>query len=217
MYDTILFDLDGTLTDPGLGITNSVMYALERMEFPVPPRQELYKFIGPPLVESFQMFCGMDEAQALEAVRQYRVYFPVKGLYENEVYEGIVPMLQKLSGAGKRLVLATSKPEVYAKTIMAHFSLDRYVTCIAGATMGPGRNQKGQVIAYALEEFGIDPETAVMVGDREHDVLGAKENGLSTIGVTFGYGSGEELLAAGAARLAGSPEELTQILMEESV
>lgn len=215
MYQTILFDLDGTLTDPGLGITNSVMYALKQMGYDVPPRQELYKFIGPPLMDSFQMFYGMTEDQAEEAVRQYRVHFRDVGLYENEVYDGIIPMLETLRDAGKQMVLATSKPEEFAKIIMSHFDLDQYVTQIAGATMGPERNQKGQVIAYALKEFNIDPATAIMVGDRKHDVIGAKENGLQTIGVTFGYGSREELLSCGAIAAADSPEELCKLLMEE--
>lgn len=215
MYETVLFDLDGTLTDPGLGITNSVMYALKQMGYPVPSRQELFRFIGPPLTDSFQMFIGMSPERAEEAVRQYRVYFPEKGLYENVVYEGIAPMLEKLRAAGKRLVLATSKPEKYARVIMSHFELDRYVAEIAGASFDHTRNRKGQVIAYALKEFFIDPSTAVMVGDREHDILGAKENGLPAIGVTFGYGSPEELLSAGAIALANSPEELGKMLLEE--
>lgn len=215
MYETILFDLDGTLTDPGLGITNSVMYALEQMGYPIPPREALYKFIGPPLTDSFQMYFGMTSEQAEEAQRQYRVYFPEKGLYENKVYDGILSMLEKLCGTGKRLVLATSKPEKYARIIMEHFGLDRYVPHIAGASFDHTRNRKGQVIAYALKEFGIDPATAIMVGDREHDVVGAKENGLSTIGVTFGYGSRLELLSAGAIEVADSPEELCKLLLEE--
>lgn len=215
MYETILFDLDGTLTDPGLGITNSVMYALRQMGYAVPPRRELYRFIGPPLIDSFRDFTGMTDQQAQEAVRQYRVYFRTDGLYENQVYEGIVPMLEKLRDAGKRLVLATSKPEEFARIIMAHFGLDQYVAQIAGATMDVTRSKKGQVIAYALKEFAIDPATAVMVGDREHDVNGAKENGLPCIGVTFGYGSRQELLNCGAVKLADSPEELCGILLEE--
>ena len=215
MYDTVLFDLDGTLTNPGLGITNSVMYALEQMGFPVLPRQELYAFIGPPLHESFQVFCGMTQEQAMEAIRQYRVYYRDKGIFENEVYEGIVPMLERLHQAGKRMVLATSKPEEFAKMIMAHYGLDAYVPQIAGATMSTERSAKGQVIAYALKEFDIDPATAVMVGDREHDINGGRENGLPGIGVTFGYGSREELTAAGAIRIADSPMELGQILLEE--
>lgn len=213
MYQTILFDLDGTLTDPGLGITNSVMYALEKMGYKVPPREELYKFIGPPLLDSFQVYFGMTPKQAEEAVRRYREYFSQGGLTENEVYPGIPEMLEELVKAGKHLVLATSKPEKFARIIMAHFGLDRYVRDIAGATMDPSRSKKGDVIAYALREFGVDPVSAVMVGDREHDVIGGRENGLPTVGVTFGYGSREELEEAGAAAVADSPAQLLEILM----
>lgn len=216
MYQTVLFDLDGTLTDPGLGITNSVMYALKQMGYEVPPRQKLYQFIGPPLMDSFCALFSMTQPQAEEAIRLYRIYFREKGLYENEVYEGIVPMLQILRNAGKRLVLATSKPEEFAKTIMSHFGLDQYVTEIAGATMDTARSKKGQVIAYALKEFDIDPATAVMVGDRKHDIIGAKENGLSCIGVTYGYGSRDELVTCGAVKLAESPRQLGKILLEEA-
>lgn len=214
MYETILFDLDGTLTDPGLGITNSVMYALRELGYALPPRQELYKFIGPPLLDSFRDFYGMTGEEAEEAVRLYRVYFKPKGMLENRVYEGIPELLERLHRAGKRLVLATSKPEEFARAIMAHFGLDAWVPRIAGATMDTSRNSKGRVIAYAMKEFDIDPANAVMVGDREHDVLGARENGLRTIGVTFGYGSREELLTAGAIAVADSPEELERILLE---
>lgn len=208
MYQTILFDLDGTLTDPGLGITNAAMYALAHMGYPVPPREELYKFIGPPLHDSFQLYYGMDEAQAAEAVRLYRIYFAENGLFENRVYDGIPEMLSQLQADGMRLVLATSKPEQFAKIIMNHYGLDVLIPEIAGATLDTSRGTKGKVIAYALREFSIDPTSAVMVGDREHDVFGARENGLDTIGVSFGYGSREELASAGAIAVVDSPSEL---------
>lgn len=215
MYETILFDLDGTLTDPGMGITNSVMYALKEMGYAVPERKELYKFIGPPLHDSFSQFYGMSEEEAVEAVRQYRVYYRDKGIFENDVYEGVPEMLQALAEAGKHLVLATSKPEEFAKIIMAHYALDKWVKDIAGATMDKARGTKGKVIAYALDSFGIDSATAVMVGDREHDIIGGRENGLPGIGVTFGYGSREELLQSGAVAVADSPYELTKLLLGE--
>lgn len=213
MYQTILFDLDGTLTDPGIGITNSVMYALEQLEYEIPPREKLYKFIGPPLYESFREFYGMPQEQADEAVRLFRVYFAEHGIHENDLYDGIIEMLQQLKNAGKRLVLATSKPEEFAKIIMHRFELDTYVPEIAGASMGKERSKKGQVIAYALEQFGIDPATAVMVGDREHDILGGKENGLPGIGVTYGYGNRQELESAGAIAAVDTPEQLTTLLL----
>lgn len=215
MADTILFDLDGTLTDPGLGITNSIMYALKKMSIPLPERQALYQFIGPPLMDSFHERYGLDEASCAQAVVYYREYFSVTGLFENEVYPGIREMLGALRQAGKKLVLATSKPELYARRILEHFDLARYFTHIVGATMDETRTAKHEVIAYALEAFGIDPAGAIMVGDREHDVLGAKKNGLACVGVLYGYGSRRELTDAGATALANSPEELLGILMEE--
>lgn len=214
MYQTILFDLDGTLTDPGMGITNSVMYALEKLGYECPERQELYKFIGPPLHDSFQMYYGMDTQQTDEAVRLFREYFARQGIKENQIYPGIMEMLRALHDAGRHLVLATSKPEQWARIIMADFGMDVYVLDIAGATMTRERNKKGLVIAYALEAFGVDPATAVMVGDREHDILGGKENGLPGIGVTYGYGNREELECAGAVAVADTPEELTKLLLE---
>lgn len=215
MADTILFDLDGTLTDPGLGITNSIMHALKKMSIPLPERQALYQFIGPPLMDSFHERYGLDEASCAQAVVYYRERFSVTGLFENEVYPGIHEMLGALRQAGKKLVLATSKPELYARRILEHFDLARYFTHIVGATMDETRTAKHEVIAYALEAFGIDPADAVMVGDREHDVLGARKNGLACVGVLYGYGSRRELTDAGATALADSPEELLCILMEE--
>ena len=213
MYRTILFDLDGTLTDSGLGITNAARYALTQMGYPVPPREELFKFIGPPLHDSFQVFCGMDEPTSLEAVRQFRVYYNEKGIWENLVYDGVKEMLERLDMAGFSLVLATSKPETAAVRVMHHFGLDIFVPRIAGATPDPSRGTKGKVIAYALREFGIDPAAAVMVGDREHDVLGARENGLPCLGVTYGYGSRQELERAGAAAVFDTPAQLADYMM----
>lgn len=213
MYQTILFDLDGTLTDPGMGITNSVMYALEQLGIEVPPREQLYKFIGPPLEESFRDYYGMNEAEATEAIRLFRVYFGEKGLYENKLYEGIVPMLEQLDKAGRQLVLATSKPEKWVHIIMPYFGLDRLIRNIAGASMDTSRTKKGDVIAYAMKQFSVDPSSAVMVGDRKHDINGARENNLPAIGVTYGYGDRAELEAAGATAVADTPEELLKLLL----
>lgn len=215
MYETILFDLDGTLTDSGLGITNAAMYALERMGYPVPPRQELYQLIGPPLLDSFQRLYGMDEKTALEAEDQFRIYYNRQGIFENLVYKGVPEMLERLSKGGCHLVVATSKPEVQAKRVVAHFGLDKYIRHIAGATLDASRCRKDLVIGYALQEFGINPASAVMVGDREHDIIGGKGNGLPGIGVAYGYGSREELETAGATAIADSPKELGDILLGE--
>ena len=198
MYQYILFDLDGTLTDPGIGITNSVMYALKKFGIEVEDRAALYKFIGPPLMDSFERFYGFSKEDSALALQYYREYFKPYGLYENEVYEGTRELLEELKKRGKKLILATSKPEEFAKEILRHFDLLQYFDFVGGASMDEIRNKKADVIAYALENCGItDLSAAVMVGDREHDVLGAKQVGLKCIGVLFGYGDREELEAAG--------------------
>lgn len=207
--DIILFDLDGTLTDPGLGITNSVMYALRKYGMEVPPRQELYSFIGPPLKQSFMRWCGFDEAEGEQAVKYYREYYRDKGLLENEVYDGIEDMLKALREKGKRLAVATSKPEEFAIRILEHFGLAQYFEVIAGDTLDFKRNTKADVIASALERLGVtDRSGVIMVGDREHDVIGAKAQDLPCIGVLFGYGSREELEAAGAKHIAQTPADV---------
>ena len=203
MYSYVLFDLDGTLTDPELGITNCVMYALEKFGIKVEDRKSLRPFIGPPLMYSFQEFYGLSEEESKQAVVYYRERFPTKGLYENEVYEGVVEMLQALKAQGKKVVLATSKPEIYAIEILKHFKLMEYFDYVAGATLDGSRGEKADVITYALQMSGItDVSKAVMVGDRNYDVLGAKENGLDSIGVLYGFGDYEELTQAGATYIA---------------
>ena len=213
MYNTILFDLDGTLTDPGIGITNSVAYALKKHGIEVTDRTKLYPFIGPPLLDSFQRFYGFSEEQSEQAVADYREYFREKGLFENEVYSGVEELLQRLKESGKRLIIATSKPEEFAVKILKHFGLASYFDYIVGATMDSSRSKKGDVIAYALEVCGItDKADVVMVGDREHDVLGAKENGLDSVGVLYGYGSREELEKAGATCVAETVEDILRFV-----
>ncbi|MBQ6876302.1 MAG: HAD family hydrolase [Lachnospiraceae bacterium] len=213
MYNTILFDLDGTLTDPGLGITNSAAYALKKHGIEVADRTVLYPFIGPPLLDSFQRFYGFSEEQSEQAVADYREYFREKGLFENEVYSGVEELLQRLKESGKRLIIATSKPEEFAVKILKHFGLASYFDYIVGATMDSSRSKKGDVIAYALEVCGITDKTdVVMVGDREHDVLGAKENGLDSVGVLYGYGSREELEKAGATCVAETVEDILRFV-----
>ena len=217
MYDTILFDLDGTLTDSGLGITKAVQYALGQMGYAVPPRQSLFSFIGPPLHKSFQKHYGMDEETSVEAVRQFRVYYnQMGGILENEVYPGIRELLAELKKAGKRLVIATSKPQAAAELVMHHFGLDEFVPEIIGGTDDPARNTKGKVIAWALREYGVNADTAIMVGDREHDIQGAAENSIPAIGITWGYGDRAELEAAGAKAVFDTPEETVQYILRGS-
>ena len=213
MFDIVLFDLDGTLTDPGEGITNSVAYALEKYGIEVSDKRELYKFIGPPLKDSFMKYYGFSEDKAEQAIAFYREYFRDKGIFENRVYEGVEHLLRQLHAEGKRIVLATSKPEEFAVRILEHFELKKYFTVTAGASMDSSRSKKGDVIDYAIslcEDFCKD--TAVMVGDREHDIIGAKENGLKSIGVLYGYGDENELKTAGADYIVSTPEDILKLV-----
>ncbi len=213
MYRYLLFDLDGTLTDPGLGITNSVMHALRRFNIRVDDRASLYRFIGPPLRDSFERFYGFSPAQSERAVGYYREYFRETGIFENKVYDGIPELLTALKEKGKILAVATSKPEEFAVRILRHFGMYDCFDLVAGATMDDTRNKKSDVIRYALEKLGVsDNSEAVMIGDREYDIIGAKENGLDSIGVLFGYGSRDELEQAGAVYIAEKPEEILRFI-----
>ena len=216
MYKYILFDLDGTLTDPGLGITNSVMYALKKFNIDVEERASLYKFIGPPLMDSFKMFYGFSEEDSELGVKYYREYFKERGLYENEVYDGFEELLKALKDQNKSLIIATSKPEEFAVEIVKHFHLDQYFDFVAGATMDSSRSKKADVIEYAIKNCNItDLSSAIMIGDREHDILGAKQVGLDSIGVLFGYGNYAELEAAGATHIVEKPADILQIVAGE--
>ncbi len=210
----ILFDLDGTLTDPAIGITNGARKGLERFGIQEPDRTKLYKFIGPPLLESFQLFYDMTLEQAEEAVRAYREYYGVTGLFENKVYDGIPALLRDLRAAGKTLAVATSKPEAFSVRILEKFGLAQYFHHIGGASFDTSRSSKTAVVSYSLGLCGNpDPATVVMVGDRKHDVEGAKNNGLQSIGVLYGYGDRPELEQAGADTIAESVEHLRSILL----
>lgn len=209
MYQTILFDLDGTLINPALGITNSLAYALEKFNIEVTDKKELYRFIGPPLQDSFENFYHFSKEDSLKAVDFYRDYFRHKGLYENEVYQGIPDLLERLKAQGKKLLVATSKPEEFARQILKHFELFDYFDLVAGASMDGSRRLKGDVIAHALTSAQVsDLSAAIMIGDREHDIIGAKKNGLDAIGVLYGFGNREELKKAGATYIATNVEEL---------
>ncbi len=214
MYQTILFDLDGTLTNPALGITNSLAYALEKFNIEVTDKKELYRFIGPPLQDSFENFYHFSKEDSLKAVDFYRDYFRHKGLYENEVYQGIPDLLERLKAQGKKLLVATSKPEEFARQILKHFDLYNNFDFIASASMDGIRRQKGDIIAYGLATAQIsDRSSAVMIGDRKHDIIGARENNLETIAVLYGFGSQEELEKAGAKDMAKTVADLRKILL----
>ena len=213
-FTHILFDLDGTLTDPGLGITNSVMHALEHFGIRTEDRSTLYKYIGPPLFDSFREFHGFSDDDARIAIDVYREYFSVTGLFENELIPGIPELLAELRSAGKTLMVATSKPEDFSLRILEHFDLLQYFDFVAGSCMDETRTQKWEVIQWALEHCDCPREQILMIGDRHHDVEGAARCGLPCLGVLFGYGSREELLGAGAAALAASPAEIGEFILK---
>lgn len=212
-YSCIFFDLDGTLTDPGLGITNSVMYALERFGIHTEDRSTLYKYIGPPLFDSFREFHGFSDDDARTAIDLYREYFSAKGLFENELIPGIPALLQRLRNAGKQLFVATSKPEDFSLKILEHFDLLQYFDFVAGSCMDETRTQKWEVVQWALEHCSCSRDQILMVGDRHHDVEGSARCGLPCLGVLFGYGTREELLGAGAVAVAATPEEIGAFIL----
>ncbi len=210
----ILFDLDGTLTDPAEGITNSVAYALSHYGIETADKSELECFIGPPLSDSFEKFYGFERDKAYEAVEVYREYFRDRGIFENKLYDGITEMLKRLKAEGKCIVMATSKPEEYAERIAEHFGFRKYFDFVAGATMDGSRVKKHDVIEWALEAVGIcDRSECIMIGDRHHDIDGAKQSGIRSVGVLWGYGSEAELTAAGADVTVRTVDELLEILI----
>ena len=213
-WDTILFDLDGTLTDPKEGITKSVAHALAHFGIQADP-DTLTGFIGPPLSESFPEFYGFDAAQTTLATEKFREYFSRQGWLENVPYPGMAELLRDLQAVGKQLVVATSKPEAFAVRILEHFGMAPYFAHICGAPMGDEKHaKKASVVADALRRAGVaDKSVAVMIGDRRHDIAGAHANGLAAVGVLYGYGDRAEHLAAGAEHIAGSLADLRELLM----
>ena len=215
MFDYLFFDLDGTLTDPALGITNSFIHALKYFGIEIPSYETLCSFIGPPLPETFKTQFGFTDEKAAEGVKKYREYFATKGLLENSVYPGIPELLTSLKEAGKKLVVATSKPEEYSVKIIEHFGLAKYFENVCGSLMDETRSKKDEVIEYAIERNGIkDRSKILMIGDRKHDILGAKKACLKSCGVLFGYGSLEELQTAGADFIAENVSRLDKICLQ---
>jgi phosphoglycolate phosphatase len=203
--DAIFFDLDGTLTDPKPGITRSIQYALGKLDHPtVPTEDELTWCIGPPLRASFVRLLGAETSADL-AVSYYRERFSDVGLYENGVYAGIRDVLTALGRSGRRMFVATSKPHVFAERIIDHFELRSHFEHVFGSELDGTRVNKSDLLEYALKTTSIDPSQAIMIGDRSHDMIGAKNNGMKAIGVLYGYGSEEELMGAGALRLCAAP------------
>lgn len=213
-YKYIFFDLDGTLTDPQEGIINCVKYALEYYGIYENDYSKLMRFIGPPLVYSFHEYYGFDEEKSLEAVEKYRERFSTVGLFENRVYDGIYDMLQTLTDNGHILVLATSKPKVFADRIMAKYRLRPYFRLICGSELDGTRNDKDEVIEYAINKLECPRDRTIMVGDRKYDIVGAKQCGIDSCGVRFGYAEEGELEDAGADFIADDISDLLSLLMQ---
>ena len=211
-FDILLFDLDGTLTDSNEGILKSLIYAAERMGYEVP--EDTNKFLGPPIRQSFARFFGMDAEQVEEAVGIFRERYSTVGLFENRVYEGVPEMLERLKSAGKRLMVATSKPQVYAVRILDRFGLAQYFEVAGGAELDGTRDYKDEVIEYVLARADItDRSRVLMIGDRYNDIDGAHKTGLKCMGVLWGYGSQEELSEAGADFIAQTPQTAADMLL----
>ena len=214
MYDAILFDLDGTLTDPRIGITKSIQYALSKFSIVEENLDTLISFIGEPLFECFQKYYPLGEEEARQAMDFYREYYSETGIYENAVYPAIPGLLESLHGKGKKLVLATLKPTVFAKRVLEHFEIHVFFAEVAGSNLDAAGFTKTEIIRRALILLqDIPKESIIMVGDRKHDVIGARENRIQSIAVTYGYGSIEELQEAGPTFTAGSIEDLNALLV----
>lgn len=212
-YKYIFFDLDGTLTDPQEGITNCVKYSLESFGIYEADYSKLMRFIGPPLIYSFKEYYGFSEEKARAAVTKYRERFADIGIFENKVYDGIEDVLQKLVDTAHVLVLATSKPKVFADRIMTKYRLRPYFKLICGSELDGTRDNKNEVIEYAIETLQIPREQIIMVGDRKHDIIGAKRCGIASCGVRYGYAEPNELEEAGADYIADNLTDLLEILM----
>ena len=209
----VFLDLDGTLTDPSEGITRGVMYALERFGIHEKDPRRLYPFIGPPLYDSFMRHYGFDLDTAYKAIEYFQEYYGQQGMYENVPYPGMRDLLHSWRDEGRRLILATSKPEVFAVRILERFDMNGAFLLMAGGDVEEKRVEKHLVIEYAMERLGLSHTGGcLMIGDRKFDVLGAGRHGIPTLGVLYGFGSREELTEAGASWLAGSVEELRTLM-----
>ncbi len=214
-FNTVLFDLDGTLTDSSPGILNCVRYTLTEMERDIPDETVLKKFLGPPLRYAFTEFCGFDETTAEEAFKLYRQRYKEVCITENALYDGVYDMLEQLHGAGKAIAVATNKAEFMAEKIIGHFGIRPFFTAVCGAAPDGSDGKKSDVIKKALRLCGEnDLKSAVMVGDRFYDIEGAREVGIASIGALFGYGEREELEKAGADFTAASPEEIVKMILK---
>lgn len=210
-YGFVLFDLDGTITDSKVGITKSVQYALKKFNIIENDLNKLEPFIGPPLMDSFKEYYTFNDNMAKDAVTYYREYYSTQGIFENQVYSDIPFLLEYLVENGKKVMVATSKPTYYAVQIIKHFQLNKYFTSIVGSNLDGTRVRKGEVIQVALEglkERNIAKSDVLMIGDRKHDILGAKENNIDSLAVTYGFGSYEELMEAKPTYLVNDVQEI---------
>lgn len=209
----ILFDLDGTITDSKEGILNSVLYALESMGIGGFEKSFLEGFIGPPLAESFIKITGLGERETEIAIKTYREYYTRRGIFENSLYPGIAPLIEKLYKDGRKIALATTKPEVYAIRVLEYFKLEGFFSFVAGSRLDGSMTDKHHLIDHVMGKIGIEDKKAyVMCGDRSHDIIGAKKSGIQSIGVLYGYSSPGELERAGADSLVESILQLEDIL-----
>ncbi|MGB7980533.1 MAG: HAD hydrolase-like protein [Candidatus Nanopelagicales bacterium] len=213
----VLFDLDGTLTASGPGILASVRHALRALGEPIPDEAVLAAFIGPPLLDSFTGPCGLPPARAQDAIAAYREHYSEQGQYENSVYAGVPELLGALTDAGRTVALATSKAQVYAESILAHFGLTGFFTVVVGSELDGRRTRKAEVIAEVLARLDRPAADCVMIGDRAHDVIGALAVGMPCVGVLWGYGSAQELASAGADALVRAPADLHALLLPASM
>ena len=215
MYDTILFDLDGTIINSEEGIVNSAMYTLSKFGITNENASSLRRFIGPPLHRSFQMFWGFSPEKAALAVDIYREYYAEKGIFECSVYDGMKELFQKLKRDGKTLIVATSKYELFAKKIIERLGFSEYFDFIVGSNKDGSRSDKAEIIRYALDIANVtDKSLAVMVGDRKHDIVGAVKEGISSVGVLYGFGTLFELTESGASHIAKNADEIYRIITE---
>ncbi|WP_144556038.1 HAD family hydrolase [Bacillus sp. X1(2014)] len=217
-YKIILFDLDGTLSDPKVGITKSVQYALEKLDIIEPNLDKLECFIGPPLQVSFAEYYGFSEEKSQKAIDFYRERFKQKGMFENELYLNIPPLLKSLKEQEYTLIVATSKPTVFSEQILKYFNIDHYFDLVVGSNLDGTRTSKTEIIQYILEKYkDYMLDNFLMVGDRKHDIIGAKNVGIDSIGVTYGYGSFEEISQSNPTHIVRSVDQIRDILMTNKV
>jgi phosphoglycolate phosphatase len=218
-YEYVLFDLDGTITESGKGVLNSVNYAMKKLNLPMPSTDEVPSrlFMGPPLSFSFDTYCHVPKERIADALVYYREYYTEKGIMECEVYDGVVDLLKRLSERGKKLLVASSKPETYVIRILENFQIKDYFAFVGGADLEGKRSEKTDVMIYTLKSAGVqNMDTAVMVGDRKYDIIGAKDMHMDSIGVSYGYGSVEELKEAGATYIVSTANEVGSIVLGET-